>query len=126
MINRPLRRSVTFRALVVKNLLSISSLFMFTRSYCNRCVSVDRRRSYYLGLDLLVLVRGRLMKDGGQSVTERLCSGRNVRSADTLRRTSSPKHSWVTFGKCSASLGLRQVSFRGAPQGLNPRSLECD
>ncbi len=43
------------------------------------------------------------------------CSSRRTRSADTLRpSTSSPKHSWATFGKCSASLDP-QASSRDVP-----------
>ncbi|KAH8981178.1 Alpha/Beta hydrolase protein [Lactarius akahatsu] len=69
------------------------------------CIFVDRRRN-------------RLMKDGERGAVryipkEGSCWNWNTRSADTLRRTSSPKHSWATFGKCSANLGLQQVSFQG-------------
>ena len=62
----------------------------------------------------------RLMKADGRGAVcyvpkVGLCLSRSTRSADTLRLMSSPKHSSVTFAKCSARRVLQKVSSRGVP-----------
>ena len=57
-------------------------------------------------------------EDGGRRTVccvlkGRSCSSRNTRPADTSLRTNSQKHLWMTFGICSANLGLQQALFLG-------------
>jgi hypothetical protein len=91
------------------------------RPFPSACPSSPRnlsssRKCAFRPLFSLAIVR--LMTDGVRETVccvlkEISCSSRSTRSADTLRRTNSPKHSWVTFGICSASLVRRLASFRG-------------